>query len=100
MGIELEWLTLFVMCALGNSVFGVFEIETAWWRRALKWALVAGLTAAVFSVAGHWALLAAVIPAGVGLTFHFAWCRKNGIHPLRATPRRRYYELRGWEWVE
>ena len=27
-------------------------------------------------------------------------CRKHGIHPLHATPRRRYYELRRWEWKE
>ena len=37
---------------------------------------------------------------GAGLTFHFVWCQRNGIHPLRATPRRRYYQLRGWTWPE
>jgi hypothetical protein len=35
---------------------------------------------------------------GLGIAFHCWWCIKNDIHPLRATPRRRYYELRGWDW--
>lgn len=100
MGIELEWLTLFGLCVVGNAVFGVFEVETPWWRRVLKWGLVAGLTAGVYAAAGHWALLAVALPAAVGLAFHFAWCRRHAIHPFRATPRRRYYALRGWEWPE
>jgi hypothetical protein len=48
-------------------------------------------------------LLAIAFPVAAGLagaTFHFTWCRRNGIHPLYATPRRRYYELRGWMWRE
>ena len=24
----------------------------------------------------------------------------HGIHPFRATPRRKYYERRGWTWQE
>jgi hypothetical protein len=38
--------------------------------------------------------------SGLGLVVHLVWCRKNGIDPLRATPRRRYYEMRGWDWPE
>ncbi len=59
-----------------------------------------GLTLVLTRFIGHWA---AVVPVGLGLlglTFHFIWCKRNGIHPIRATPRRRYYELRGWEWHE
>lgn len=100
MGIELELLILFAVCVVGNAFFGIFAAEASRWGRVLKWGLVAGLTAGVHSVAGHWALLVILVPAALGLGFHFTWCRKNGIHPFRATPRRRYYDLRGWEWVE
>jgi len=100
MGIELELGVLLVILVVGSSVFAAFEVETPAWRKALKWSLVIGLTLGLTGPMGHWAL---VVPVGlgvVGTTFHFWWCRKNGIHSLRATPRRRYYELRGWEWHE
>jgi len=45
--------------------------------------------------------LGVLLGAGVaGAAFHMVWCRRNGIHPWNATPRRRYYELRGWVWRE
>lgn len=31
-----------------------------------------------------------------GTAFHLWWCARNGIDPLTAEPRDRYYELRGW----
>jgi hypothetical protein len=34
---------------------------------------------------------------GVGLAFHLWWCRRHGIDSLRAEPKERYYELRGWD---
>jgi len=36
----------------------------------------------------------------VGGTVHVLYCRKHGIHPVHATPRRKYYELRNWAWQE
>ena len=30
----------------------------------------------------------------------FWWGRKHSIHPVNATPRRKYYQLRGWDWPE
>jgi hypothetical protein len=98
MGIELELTVLLAIAIFGSSAFAVFEIETPWWRKILKWGIVCGLTLALYRAVGHWAL-ALPIGAGVaGATFHFWWCRKQGIDPIRATPRRRYYELRGWTW--
>lgn len=44
-----------------------------------------------------------LVPAALGLlglSLHFWWCSRNGIHPFRALPRRRYYELRGWQWPD
>jgi len=100
MGIELEWFSLLVLHVLGTSVFGPFETGTPWWRLALKWGIVILLTWVLYRAVGHWAMLAVIVPAAAGTAFHFTWCRKNGIDPWKATPRRRYYELRGWEWAE
>ena len=100
MGIELELAVLLGLNVLGTSIFGPFEVETPWWRLALKWFIVIGLTVAAYRWIGHWALLVALLPAVGGTTFHFVWCSRNGIDPLHATPRRRYYELRGWPWPE
>lgn len=61
---------------------------------------MSGVTLLLARIVGHWA---AVVPLGlgaIGAGFHFWWCRKNGIDPITAMPRRRYYELRGWRWPE
>jgi len=100
MGIELELAVLLAVAITGTSVFAVFEVETPAWRKVLKWGIVSGLTLALYLVAGHYALVLPLGLGALGTTFHFVWCRRNGIHPLRATPRRRYYEKRGWAWVE
>jgi hypothetical protein len=96
----LELAVLLAIAILGSSVFAVFEIETPGWRKALKWCLVTGVTLGLYGMAGHWALL---FPLGAGIAgtgFHIWWCRRHGIDALRATPRRRYYQLRGWTWID
>ena len=100
MGVELELYLLLILLTLGSSVFTVFEVETSWWRKALKWFIVIAATLVVYRAAGHLALLVPILAGGAGSIVHFAWCRKNFIHPLYATPRRRYYELRQWRWPE
>ncbi|MBI3981920.1 MAG: hypothetical protein HY337_03350 [Gemmatimonadetes bacterium] len=100
MGIELELGVLLAISIVGCPVFAVFEVETARWRKVLKWLIISGATVGLYYAIGHTAL---AVPLGlgvVGLSFHFWWCNKHGIHPLYATPRRRYYELRGWSWPE
>ena len=99
-GILLELGVLYLLQTVGHSIFAVFELETAAWRLILKWVLLAALTLGLYAWVGHWSLLLPLGLAAAGLTFHFSWCRKNGIHPLHATPRRRYYELRGWKLPE
>ena len=100
MGIELELFVLLVFAVLGAEIFAPFEVETPVVKKLLKWTIVVTGTLGLYGVVGHWALLFAVVPATLGLTVHFVWCGRNGIHPFRATPRRRYYELRGWEWPD
>lgn len=100
MGIELELAVLFLIQTVGQSYFARFEVETPGWRKMLKWLIVAGLTLGLYTVVGHWALAFPIAAALAGGTFHFVWCRRNGIHPLMATPRRKYWQLRGWQWTE
>ena len=97
MGIALELAVLLGLFVLGSEIFARFEIETPAWRKILKWSMVIGLTLGLYLVIGHWAVVVPVVLGLSGLTFHMIWCRRNGIHPLKATPRRRYYELRGWD---
>lgn len=100
MGIELELLVLLALQTVGTSTFAIFEVETPAWRKILKWSLVILLTLGSYAFVGHWALLLPLTAAGLGLTAHTVYCRRFGIDALRATPRRRYYELRGWAWPE
>ena len=100
MGIELELYVLLALFVLGTLIFDVFEVETARWRKILKWFIVSAGTIGLYHVVGHRALAFPLVLGMVGTAFHFSWCRKHGIHPIHATPRRKYYELRGWSWPE
>jgi hypothetical protein len=98
MGINLELSVLLAISVIGQSIFARFEIETPAWRKIVKWLVVIGVTLGIYQLASHWALLFPLAMAIVGTTFHFIWCRRNGIDPVRATPARKFYQLRGWQW--
>jgi len=100
MGIALDLAVLLAIAVLGQSTFAVFEVETPAWRKVLKWTLVVALTLGLTQLVGHWALLLPLLGGCAGVAGHWTWCRRHGIDPLRATPRRRYYELRGWAWQD
>ena len=100
MGIELELFVLLVLFILGSSIFAVFEVETPAWRKVLKWLIVCGATVGLYQAVGHSALALPIGVGALGTVFHFWWCRKHNIDPIRATPRRKYYQLRGWDWPE
>jgi hypothetical protein len=100
MGFELELGILLAIAIAGHAVFAVFEVETPAWRKIAKWSVVTLLTWLLYRAAGH---VAVAVPMGsglLGLTVHFWWCARHHIDPIHALPRRRYYELRGWEWQE
>lgn len=99
-GIEVELAVLLGLMVVGATIFAPFEVETKAWRKMLKWSLVIGLTLGLTGPLGHWASVVPVLMGGAGFAFHLYWCRRNGIHPIRATPRREYYRLRGWQWPE
>ncbi len=100
MRVELELFVLLVIAVVGSGIFAVFEVETPAWRKILKWFVVIGGTLALYEAVGHWALVLPLAAVAAGTTFHFIWCHRHGINPIHATPRRRYYELRGWSWRE
>ena len=100
MGLELELVVLLVISVVGQSAFAVFEVETPVWRKILKWSIVIGGTVGLYAAVGHWSLAFPLAAGTAGIVFHFVWCHRHEIDPFRATPRRRYYELRGWTWVE
>ena len=100
MGYRNEFMTATKGLGILTSIFDHFEVETPAWRKMLRWGIAAGGTIGLYGWIGHYALL---FPAGfaiLGAAVHLSWCRRNGIHPIRATPRRCYYELRGWDWTE
>ena len=100
MDMTLDLSVLLAVAVLGPAVFAVFEVETPAWQKILKWALVIGITLGLRPFVGHWALLVPALGGLGGVTGHVVWCRRHGIDPVRATPRRKYYALRGWTWPE
>ena len=100
MGIELELYFLLTFLTLGMVISRRFEVETPAWRGILKWTILILGTVGLYQVVGHWSLLFPAAGLVIGSTVHVVWCRKHDIHPLSASPRRKYYELRGWAWPE
>jgi hypothetical protein len=97
---EIELIVLLTLQILANAFFGRFEGETPGWQKAMKWLALLGITLGLYRLVGHYSL---IFPLGIvvlALSLHFYGCKKNGIHPFKATPRRKYYEMRGWEWKE
>ena len=80
--------------AAGNILFGHFEEHKAKWRRLLKVALFAGVTAG-FATFGlrwvGWALIGAAI-VGAGY-LHLRWLPSHGINGWTGEPKEKYYEL-------
>jgi len=97
---ELELLTLLILHIVGISIFGKFESESPWWRHVLKWIIIITITWVSWYYMGHYSLIIIGVLSVVSLIVHFVWCHQNGINPIQATPRRKYYNLRKWSWKE
>lgn len=100
MGIELELGELLVIQLLASQFFARFEVEAPVFRKVIKWLIIHGITVGLYFAVHHWAVIFPIVALIPGSIYHFNWCKKNGIDPLRGTPRRKYFELRGWKWEE
>lgn len=100
MNLEIELIELLLIQTFLISAFAKFEIETPLLRKFFKWLIIDSITIGLYFVVGHWALLLPFLALIPGTLYHFTWCRKNGIDPFNATPRKKYYELRKWDWKE
>jgi len=84
---EIELFTLFILHTVGSSIFKKFAAETPWWQSTLKWMIVFGITWLLYTYFGHAASLSFLgLIVIAALTFHFSWCARNSIHPIKATP--------------
>jgi hypothetical membrane protein len=92
---------LFVFQSLGLALFGKFQTETAWWKQVTKWMVILLIVSALYALAGE---IIAIVTLPVlmlaGVVAHIIWCKRNGIHPMDATPRKKYYRIRAWDWKE
>ncbi len=100
MGIELELLTLLVVQTAFISSFAKFEVETPLLKKLLKWTVIDVIVISSYFWIGHWSILLFFLMLIPGISYHFYWCKKNGIHPFKATPKKKYYKLRNWKWEE
>ena len=100
MEIEIELGEMLVIQLIMTNFFAKFEVETPAFRKIIKWLIIAGITVGLYFLIGHWSVLFPVIALIPGTIYHFRWCKKNGIDPLRATPRKKYYKLRNWKLEE
>ena len=88
MTLQAVLITTLVAQSMGTIVFAQFEVETPIWRRLLKWTIFHGGTVALYLLVGPWCLLFPAFALVAGSTVHFVVCRKQGFHPIYATPRR------------
>ena len=100
MGIELELMILLIIQAIGSSFFAKFEIETPALKKVFKWLIIDSITVGLYYLIGHWSILFPIIAIIPGTAYHFYWCKKNDIDPFKATPKKKYYQLRNWKWEE
>jgi hypothetical protein len=98
MGLEPVLVEMLALQLIATSFFNHFEGETPALKKILKWVVLDGLTIGLYYWLQYWAMLFPLILLVPGMYVHFRWCRKHGIHPVKATPLKKYYELRGWEW--
>ena len=97
---EIELAELLIIQLLASNFFARFEVETPAFKKIIKWLFIYAITIGLYYWLHHGALIFPLIALIPGTIYHFNWCKKNGIDPLKATPRKKYNDLRGWKWEE
>ena len=100
MGIELELCVLLILQLVGTETFARFEVETPVVRKVTKWLTLHAITVGLFYCVGHYCLLFPLLILMSGIAMHLHVCKKHGFDPIKATPRKKYYQFRGWKWKE
>jgi hypothetical protein len=92
----LEFIAAPIMLLVGNIVFRKFGTITPT-RQKIKKTISYLIPVVVLTLfAGRpWSLIWTVGVFSVGMIVHFAWCLKNGIHPINAEPRAKFLALMG-----
>ena len=91
-------LVLLAIQTIGPTFFHRFATEVSPWSLLSKWVIIHAATIALYFWVGAWCLLVPGIMLALGIGLHTVVCVRYGIHPLRATPREKYYAFRGWAW--
>lgn len=97
MGIAPELSGLLLFQLLGSAFFSKFEIETPPLRTIFNWLVIDAITVGLYFLIGHYSMLFPFLIAVIGMIAHVSICKKEGIDPVKATPRKKYYKLREWE---
>jgi L-asparagine transporter-like permease len=86
--------------AVGNILFGHWEVETPKWRRLLKFLIVLAVTILLSRTFGRlWAFIFVGILALAALIVHGFWLPwRYGINGWTGEPKEKYYALRGWKY--
>ncbi len=100
MWISLELSVLLLIQLLAHTFFVQFEIGAHPLKRIMKWLVIDGVTIGLYFLVGHYALIFPLATMLIALTIHLVVCRKWWVDPFRATPKKKYYEMRGWKWEE
>jgi hypothetical protein len=96
-----ELAVIFFLFAVGNILFGHFEVGRPKWRRVAKLPIVTGVMVLISATAGRpwfFATLGAMFVAVA--VIHGWWLPKHGINGWTAEPKDKYYALRGWKLPE
>ena len=85
--------------AVGNIVFGHWELGTPKWRRVLKFVVFVGITVGLSAGLGRrWAFGFLGVLGVAVLVVHAWWLPRHGINGWTGEPKEKYYALRGWKY--
>ena len=84
--------------ALGHIFFGLFEERTPRFRKFIKFILTLIVCVALNLLFGRLVMLALLgVFAILAFYIHAVYLPKKGINGWTSEPKKRYYELRGWD---
>ncbi len=90
----LEFIAAPIILFVGNIVFRNFGTITPTPQKIKKSiSFLIPIVVMTIFVGRPWSLIWTFGVFGIVMVVHFAWCLKNGIHPINAEPRARFLAL-------